>query len=161
MVDKGRDRETTMTQTAIRCGALVAVLVLSSACGASGPTSPTGRSEPPALSAPTPSPLSGSARIFTFEHGLSSGASDYTKKSRFVLYDNGAFALQYPICICGGEYLGRYTVANGVITFEWDGWSAAGSWGATGTLQGDTLTVQYNQIMQLTDFEDAVYLRMQ
>lgn len=26
-----------------------------------------------------------------------------------------------------------------VIRFEWDGWSAAGPWGATGTLQGDTL----------------------
>ena len=50
--------------------------------------------------------------------------------------------------------------ANGVITFAWEGWSVAGSWGATGTIRGDRLTVQYNLIMQLTDFEDAVYARM-
>lgn len=43
---------------------------------------------------------------------------------------------------CPGEYRGRYTEANGVITFEWDGWSRAGPWGATGTLNGDSLTVQ-------------------
>jgi len=148
-----------MTHTAVRCGALVALLILSSGCGASAPTSPTARSEPTANPAPTPPPLSGSARIFSFEHELSSGASDYTKTSRFVLYDNGAFALQYRTCNCGGEYRGRYTEARGVITFEWDGWSVAGPWGASGTLQGDTLTVRYNQIMQLTDFEDAAYLR--
>ena len=33
---------------------------------------------------------------------------------------------------------------NGVITFEWEGWSVAGPWGATGTLQGATLIVQDN-----------------
>jgi len=32
--------------------------------------------------------------------------------------------------------------------------------GSTGTIRGETLTVQYNLIMQLTDFEDAVYTRM-
>jgi hypothetical protein len=144
-----------MTQTALRCRALVAVLLLSCACGAAAPTSPT---RPTALPTPTASPLSG-ARIFTFEHELSSGVSEYTKTSRFVLYDNGTFELQYRTCMCGGEYLGRYTETPGSITFEWDGWSAAGPWGASGTLQGDTLTVRYNQIMQLTDFEDAAYLR--
>jgi hypothetical protein len=80
---------------------------------------------------------------------------DYTKNSRFVLYDNGAFALQY--VSVGGEYRGGYTEANGGITFEWEGWSAAGAWGATGTVNGGSLTVRYNDIMQLTDFEDAVY----
>jgi hypothetical protein len=29
--------------------------------------------------------------------------------------------------------------------------------GATGTVKGDSLAVQYNLMMQLTDFEDAVY----
>jgi hypothetical protein len=48
-------------------------------------------------------------------------------------------------------------VADGVITFDWEGWSAAGPWGATGSIRGDSLTVEYNLIMQLTDFEDAVY----
>jgi hypothetical protein len=145
----------------------MALLVLSTACGGSEPTSPTGRSEPTAVPTPTSPlqpnfpPLSGPSRIFTFDHELSYRVMDYTKNSRFVLYDNGAFVLQYAICNCGGEYRGRYTEANGVITFEWEGWSVAGPWGATGTLQGATLTVQYNLIMGLSDFEDAAYLRTQ
>jgi hypothetical protein len=81
---------------------------------------------------------------------------DFTRKSRFVLYENGAFVLQYPPLGEGG-YRGGYIDANGVITFEWEGWSVAGPWGATGSLQGDSLTVQYNEIMQHSDFEDAVY----
>jgi hypothetical protein len=41
------------------------------------------------------------------------------------------------------------------------GWSVAGPWGATGTLQGATLIVQDKLIVGLSAFEDAVYLRMQ
>lgn len=108
---------------------------------------------------PTSHPCRGHRKIFTFDHQLSYSVRDYTQQSRFVLYDNGAFVLQYAICNCGGAYRGRYTEANGVITFEWEGWSTAGPWGATGTLKGDTLTVQYNLIMMMSDFEDAVYLR--
>lgn len=69
--------------------------------------------------------------------------------------DNGGFVLQY--AGLGFEYRGGYAETKGAIAFEWEGWSAAGPWGATGTLKGDSLTVQYNLIMQLTDFEDAVY----
>ena len=43
-----------------------------------------------------------------------------------------------------------------MIKFEWEGWSVAGPWGATGTLKGDSLTVHYNEIMRHTDFEDAL-----
>jgi len=67
--------------------------------------------------------------------------------------------LQYPSLGEGG-YRGGYEDTNGVIMFEWEGWSVAGPWGATGTLKADSLTVQYNHIMQLTDFEDAVYVRL-
>ena len=76
--------------------------------------------------------------------------------SRFVLYDDGAFVLRYQGL--GLEYRGGYTESNGVIVFDWEGWSSAGAWGATGTLKGDTLTVRYNTIMALTDFEDASYV---
>ena len=102
-------------------------------------------------------PLSGPSRTFVFDRELSYRVSDYTKMSRFVLYDNGAFVLQYPSLGQGG-YRGGYKDANGVTTFEWEGWSVAGPWGASGTLEGDALTVQYNQMMQLSDFEDAVYV---
>ena len=55
------------------------------------------------------------------------------------------------------KYRGGYSESNGVITFQWEGWSIAGAWGATGTLKDGSLTVQYNIIMMLSDFEDAVY----
>ena len=149
--------------SAVRRGAVVVLLVVSAACGSSEPTAPTGTGQAPAPpSAPPPPtttfpPLSGPSRTFIFEHELSYRVSDYTRRSRFVVYDNGAFVLQY---VGLGEYRGGYTDANGIVTFEWEGWSTAGPWGARGTLKGDSLTVTYNLIMQLTDFEDAVYVLM-
>jgi hypothetical protein len=106
---------------------------------------------------PTFPPLSGPSRTFVFDHALANRVSDYTIHSRFVLYDNGAFVLQFPT-VTGNGYRGGYTEVNGAITFEWEGWSVAGPWGATGTLNGNSLTAQYNPIMQGTDFEDAVYI---
>jgi hypothetical protein len=54
----------------------------------------------------------------------------------------------------------RGVEANGLITFAWEGWSVAGPWGATGSITDDSLSVRYNVIMQLSDFEDGVYLRV-
>jgi hypothetical protein len=79
--------------------------------------------------------------------------------SRYVLYQDSSFALQFSSPRSGiFEYLGRYSRADSVITFDWDGWSIAGPWGATGTLRGDSLDVKYNIIMQLSDFVDGVYV---
>lgn len=101
----------------------VVLFVLLGACGSSGTTSPTGPSptgpsQPTAFS-PTPQPstnfppLSGPSRSFTFDRELSLPVSGYTKESRFVLYDNGAFVLQY--LGLAAQYPGGYTEANGVI----------------------------------------------
>jgi hypothetical protein len=103
--------------------------------------------------------LSGPSRTFVFDRQLSYPVRGYTRTSRFILYDNGAFVLQYPSLGEGG-YRGGYKDADGVVMFEWEGWSAAGPWGATGVLTGDSLTVQYNEIMHHTDFEDALYMLM-
>ncbi len=105
-------------------------------------------------------PASGAARIFNFLSQSSYMVSGYTTRSRYLLYDNGSFGLQFSDN-GGFEYRGRYTEVNSVITFEWEGWSTAGPWGASATLRGDTLKVAYNLIMSLSDFEDAVYLRKQ
>src|SRR5262249_2761905 len=77
-------------KTTVRRGAVVVLLVLSAACGGSGPTSPTGTSQPPAPSPvpPPPSafpPLSGPSRTFIFDREVSDPVRDYTKASRFVL----------------------------------------------------------------------------
>jgi hypothetical protein len=147
--------------TAISRVTLLGVVLLCFACGRSMSTAPTANGQNPAVpSSPAPSPgnfppLSGGSRTFAFNHELTYRLRDYTRQSRFVLYDNGAFVLQY--ASLGGEYRGAYTESNGVITFQWEGSSTAGAWGATGTLKDGSLTVQYNLIMQLSDFEDAVY----
>jgi len=86
---------------------------------------------------------------------------DYTRQSRFVLYDKGAFVLQYLSIGKGGYgYRGQYQDAIGVIMvlFEFHGRRVGDAWDATGTLKGDSLTVQYDEIMKHADFEDAVYV---
>jgi hypothetical protein len=145
----------------IRCGAAVGLVVLSVACGTSVPTAPSPVAQPAAVSVvpgPPPTnfpPASGPSRTFVFDHTLNGRATDYTKQSRFVLYDNGAFSLEY--LSLGGRYRGGYTESNGVITFAWEGWSVAGPWSATATLKDGLLDVKYNDVMFWTDFEDAVY----
>lgn len=155
-------------RTTVRCAAVVLILALYAACSHS-PTSP-GQSIPPQVeprpappTPPTPTnfpPLEGPSRTFVFDHELSYGVADYTKKSRFVIYDDGAFNLEYP-SVNGAGYRGAYKEENGVIAFEWEDSSAAAQWSATGTLNGNSLTVQYGVIMQLDDFEDAVYVLQQ
>jgi hypothetical protein len=151
-----------MISTALRRGACLAALMLAIACGETAPTSPTaaiapapvlGPGQPPPRNFP---PLSGPSRTFTFDHELTYRVSDYTKHSRFVLYDTGGFLLQYT-SLTGDGYRGGYTEAGGLITFEWEGWNIGGPWGATATIQNGTLTVRYNDIMLWSDFEDAVY----
>ena len=157
----------------VRRGVVVVLLVLSAACRDSVPTSPTGTSPSPSVTllpslTPVPSltsvpsvipptsfpPLSGPSRTFTFDHA-DYRVAEYTEKSRFVLYDNGAFALQY--LNLGGQYKGSYREENGSIHFTWE--DCCG-WSATGRLEADSLKVQYSVNMQMSDFEDAVYARM-
>lgn len=68
--------------------------------------------------------------------------------------------LQYPPSSLGdGAYRGQYRDANGAIMFlfEFQGRSVADAWDdATGTLKGDSLTVQFDEIMKHSDFENAV-----
>lgn len=134
---------------AARFCAALALLVLSTTCAGESPTAPT-----PDVSNRTPIPpypaVTQAARIY-----VAVKPSPYP--SRYVLYDDGTFALQYSRANL--EYRGTYHEASGRITFEWAGWSVAGPWGATGSISDDALSVRYNLIMLLTDFEDGVYLR--
>ena len=144
----------------IRRSATIIILVLCAGCGDSRPTAPTAVSATPRFAPPVQTtrvfpPLEGPSRTFNFDHALSPSASAYTRSSRFILYENGAFILEYPTL--GGGYRGKYTESDGTINFEWEGWSSAGTWGATGMIKGDALAVEYNLIMMLTDFEDAAY----
>jgi hypothetical protein len=157
-----------MERPVARVWVLAVLAVCVSACSspesrftAPTPTPPPVAAAPPAPApAPQPPPLpfpppSGPSRVYDFASPLTRIVADYTRASRYVLYDNGAFELQY--YRLGGSYRGRYEQTETAVTFHWEGWSSAGAWGASGSLDGDMLTVRYNFIMQLTDFEDAVY----
>ena len=161
-----------MINAPVRCGALVALLVLATACAEVGtPTAPDSTSTPPATSAPPPTSnpagsvanfpaVSRPARVYVAVSSPSYPIHGSPLASRYVLYDDGTFGLQYSSANYPFfEYRGTYKEANAVITFEWEGWSTAGPWGATGSLTEDSLTVRYNLIMQLSDFEDGVYIR--
>ena len=112
------------------------------------------------------SPVSGTDRVFYFlnssTYPINCNRTYCTVKSRYILRNDGTFLHQYD----GGneygrglEYKGRYTETNNSVSFIWEAWSAAGPWGATGTLREDTLTVGYNMVMSMSDFEDAMYMR--
>jgi hypothetical protein len=79
--------------------------------------------------------------------------------SRFVLYDAGDFVLQYLGARSVLEYRGTYTESQRSVEFAFEDWSTAGSWGATAAVTEDTSTVEYNFIMQMSDFENGVYHR--
>jgi hypothetical protein len=147
--------------------ALICAVVTLAGCGdgvrSAVPTAPTPTVVPrpqPAPPASPPSggypPITGSNRVFIYRDSPYPRVAAYTLTSRFVLYDDGRFALQYEYPI--GEYRGTYTMTNGVIDFDFEGWS--GERDAQGTLKDDMLSVHYSFIMQLTDFEDANYTRI-
>ena len=158
-----------MKMRALRCTVSAAFICVAAACGGaelSVPTSPSSTvaaSSPPSPLPPIPfspfPPIARPARVYAFAEPLSYQVRDWTLDSRFVLYDDHTFALQYTRSRGSFEYRGRYAESDGSINFDWDGWSTAGPWGATATITTDLLTVRYNLIMQMSDFEDAVYRR--
>lgn len=76
---------------------------------------------------------------------------------RYILYENGAFRLEFSSAKYGDfGYPGFFSRAQSVITFDFHD---DGRWQSTGTLRGDSLFVQYNLIMGLSDFEDGMYVR--
>ena len=148
----------------------VSLALLASACNhpVSLPTAPTRTrpaptaiAAPPVLDVPRDFPaVTRPARVYVAVNSPYFPIHGSPLASRYVLYDDGTFALQYASANYPFfEYRGAYTEVNALITFEWEGWSTAGPWGATGSLSDDSLSVRYNLIMQLSDFEDGVYVR--
>jgi hypothetical protein len=70
-----------------------------------------------------------------------------------VLFDDGTFVLQYGTT---GEYGGRYSGVEPDIRLTFDGFRVPED-GANATLADDTLTVRYDTLMAMSDFEDAIY----
>jgi hypothetical protein len=153
----------------VRCGTLVGLLVCGVACDAERPTAP-GSFFPPSSSttptppAPPPGPsLSGPSTTYRFSAPLDRPlfpGSD-TPTSRYVLYTNAGFSLQYE-SLGKAALTGSYQHIDGRIVFDFDAdgkGSQDGQPAATATLNGDVLEVRYSFRMRLSDFEDAVYRR--
>ena len=122
-----------------------------------GPSEPASQPTPTTPVAPAYPALTRPGEIYVGPADLY--ASIRSLASRYVLYEDGTFGLQFIQVGEFFEYRGRYARADSLITFDWDGWSTAGPWGATGTFRGDSLVVKYNPVMQMTDFIDGTYVR--
>lgn len=147
------------------CGAL-ALALLSPACSDSA-IAPSGPA-PVETAPPPPTPVtctaefpavSPPARIYAGTRCPSSAIHGSPLVSRYVIFDDGSFSLQYsstnhPFF----EFRGTYSETDGNVVFEW---KANDPWRATGVLTDKSLTVSYNIDMQLSDFVDEVYLRVQ
>lgn len=107
-------------------------------------------------------PVSASALTYErVEHTAEALAYHRTLSERYVLGEDGTFRLQSLRGRSGfSEYRGTYSRAGSVLELAFEGWSLAGRWHATGTLEGsDCLVVEYNLVMLLSDFEDGRYCR--
>ncbi|MDX1646505.1 MAG: hypothetical protein R3304_05125 [Longimicrobiales bacterium] len=80
--------------------------------------------------------------------------------SRYVLDTTGGFELQYLSSSLAYHALpGTYAREGSELRFDFEAWSLAGPWKATGILEKDTLRVSYNVVMLLSDFQDGVFIR--
>src|SRR5947209_7547063 len=150
----------TMHGPTARCVLVLLVLGGPTACAVEAPTVvPTtgAATPPPPPSPPTPTPT---FRPCTRQAAIYDRVtpSVIPGSSRYVVYDNGRFTLQYLRPDWGLlEYPGNYSCADSLIAFSFDA-SSPTAWLATGTVHGDsTLVVAYNSDMSLSDFEDGVY----
>ena len=144
---------------AVRRASLIALVVATACSDAPLPIAPssiplpsippTSTGNPPIIGTPPPFPsVSEPARIY---NAVDSPYTPMHGSSRYVLYDDGTFALQYGSPnYAFFEYRGTYEEANDLITFggEWTGW-----------FSGDSLAVRYTERMHHSDFLDGVYIR--
>jgi len=112
---------------------------------------PTGVSPPTLTSFPT---LSHPGIIY----GRTS-PSEFPGTSRYVLYEDGSFSLQYVRPDWGFfEYPGKYTRADSAIAFKF-GPNGGPPWLADGVVEGASLVVHVDFTMVADGFEDGVYLQ--
>lgn len=113
---------------------------------------------PPLPATPAFPALTKPGEIYLSTEGPSEATSNYI--SRYILYEDNSFDLQYVGPGMSLSYPGRYLLFGSVIMLDWHEFNPIGNWGASGTLNGNTLVVQYNIYMQLSDFIDGTYVRV-
>ena len=137
---------------------LVGFIAVCLACN-DQPIAPSRPVAPPP--APPLPPLSGASTTYSFSEPLdnfgSYRVSGFTQRSSFVLYESGGFYLQYEAF--DHQYRGRYERDAERITFSFSARGATAD--AIGTVKANLLEVRYRDIMQQSDFENALYKRVE
>ena len=158
MLTRRTDQEAQVTSRPHTVATLAAIVGISAACA--GSTSPLPDAPPtPGVESPSAAfpAVTRPATVYAATASLSRYPGSQPE-SRYVVYAAGDFRFQILEEGELRELTGRYTRAGAVLTFEWD--VARGLWSATGALNGDELTVRYNQAMRGADFVDDTYLRV-
>jgi hypothetical protein len=147
----------------------LSIAILSAGCSDAARRSPTAATTA-ATPAPTPPVEPGVAPPFpavsrparVYEATADSRFNSYnggTLKMRYVLYDDFAFALQFSSPrFRHTESRGTYTESNGEVIFQWE--RSIELRGATAIITEESLTVSYSLMMQHSDFEDGVFVRV-
>jgi hypothetical protein len=163
-----RDRASARTRAPLIGATLVRVVSLTLAVGctdvtrpARAPTARPGAPATPTLPSSSPPQMpDGTAPGVLYQRvsplPLSYGASDAYWLSSGA---DSTFLIVFPDGTTHWGWSGRYTRADSVLRFRYNAWSAGGELSARGIVRGDTLVLAYNPIMQMTDFEDGVYVR--
>ena len=91
--------------------------------------------------------------------------SSFRGKQRFVLFTNGTFSLQFvreseaaPAGSSAFAYTGQFSRADSMVKFDFAASNTAGGWTATAVVHGDSLSVEFNVVMQFAEFEDGLYV---
>jgi hypothetical protein len=127
---------------------------------APSPPGPPAMTTPPRPQVPVP-PLLGPFAIYAFKEPLTNfgqvRVTPATERSRFVLYDIGAFYLEYETL--AGRAYGRCVRDGSRIDFHFG--TVDDGVDAVGTMVGDHLEVRYGLLMLHSDFEDAIYHKVE
>lgn len=117
--------------------------------------------EPPPSSTDVMPPAVG--ELFVRTDGQSEETVAYhggSLEERYDIAEDGTFRLQFLSPRWGfGEHLGAYSLDGTKFDLAFDDSNTAGEWRASGTIDGDCLTVEYNPVMYFAGFENGVYCR--
>jgi hypothetical protein len=148
------------------------VVALCSGCGETILAPPASRPPGQSPTAPPTTPATHGAGFPALEHpgGIYAEEGDvyaffYPNQgsliSRYVLYDDGSFELQFVSETFGFfAYKGTYIAAANQSALYFADSNSAGPWTATAQLSGDEMSVKYNDVMMMADFIDGVYKRV-
>ena len=126
------------------------------ACGSASSSEPIPAVEPSKPVNPPSPPLPAPPILATFDRISPSSFPGY---SRYVLYKDSSFALEYTTNSGSGtfSYPGRFTRTDSLVRFSFKQ-SGPTEWVANAILRRTVLVVRYNPVMLFSDFEDGDYL---